>query len=209
MYADVFQFPWMKFGVDAPSRGYELLSQITYTPTKKFKIYARFKKEVKEENDTFENPINTLEQVSKQSGRVEVNYKITSAIALRNRFELSEFIKAKSREYGYLAYQDFIYDPMQSKFSGNIRFAVFNTPGFNSRIYAYENDVLYSYSISAYQHRGTRFYINGRYLLKRGLDLWLKYSLSSYTDLDKIGSGLDEINGSHRSEIKLQFRYQF
>ena len=209
MYADLFQFPWMKFGVDAPSRGYELLSQITYTPTKKFKIYARFKKEVKEENDAFENPINTLEQVSKQSGRVEVNYKITSAIALRNRFELSEFIKAKSREYGYLAYQDLIYDPMQSKFSGNIRFAVFNTPGFNSRIYAYENDVLYSYSISAYQHRGTRFYINGRYLLKRGLDLWLKYSLSSYTDLDKIGSGLDEINESHRSEIKLQFRYQF
>ncbi|MBC7915634.1 MAG: hypothetical protein H7Y07_16110 [Pyrinomonadaceae bacterium] len=208
-YADLFRFPWMKFGVDAPSRGYELLSQITYTPTKKFKIYGRFKKEVKEENDDFENPINTLEQVSKQSGRVEVNYKISSGIALRNRFELSDYRKAKSKEFGYLAYQDLIYDPLQSKISGNIRFAIFNTPGFNSRIYAYENDVLYSYSITAYQHRGTRFYINGRYLLKRGLDLWLKYSLTSYTDLDNIGSGLDEINGSHRTEIKLQFRYQF
>jgi hypothetical protein len=209
MYADLFRFPWMKFGVDAPSRGYELLSQVTYTPTKKFKIYGRFKKEVKEENDDFENPINSLEQVSKQSGRVEISYKISSGITLRNRFEFSDYKKAETQEYGYLAYQDVIYDPLQSKISGNIRFALFNTPGFNSRIYAYENDVLYSYSVTAYQHRGTRFYINGRYLLRRGLDLWLKYSLSSYTDLDKIGSGLDEINGSHRSEIKLQFRYQF
>ena len=209
LYADMFRYPWLKFGVDAPSSGNELFSQITYNPNKKFKIYARIKRESKEENDDFLNAINTLKKVNKLSGRLEINYKISSGISLRNRFELINYKKADINDYGYLAYQDIIYDPMQSKISGNIRFAIFNTPGFNSRIYAYENDVLYSYSIVAYHHSGTRFYVNSRLKLKRGLDMWLKYSLSAYTNLDKIGSGLDEIKGSRRSEIKLQFRYQF
>ena len=209
LYADMFRYPWLKFGVDAPSSGNELFSQIMFAPNKKFKIYARIKRESKEENDDFLNAINTLKKVNKLSGRLEINYKISSGISLRNRFELINYKKADINDYGYLAYQDIIYDPMQSKISGNIRFAIFNTAGFNSRIYAYENDVLYSYSIAAYQHSGTRFYVNSRLKLKRGLDMWLKYSLSAYTNLDKIGSGLDEIKGSRRSEIKLQFRYQF
>mgnify|MGYP003297920873 CR=1 FL=1 len=172
-------------------------------------VKAYKNEEEKEENDDFLNTINTLEQVCKQSGRLEIEYKITSGITLRNRFEVSDYKKSKINEVGFLAYQDLIYDPLQSKFSGNIRFAVFNTPGFDSRIYAYENDVLYSYSVLAYQHSGIRFYFNGRLQLRRDVDMWMKYSLSSYSNLDKIGSGLDEITGSHRSEIKLQFRYQF
>ncbi|WP_245580856.1 helix-hairpin-helix domain-containing protein [Daejeonella oryzae] len=208
-YADLFKFPWMKFGVDAPSSGYEIFSQVTYSPNKKFKIYARIKRELKDENDHLINEVNGLEQVCKQSGRLEINYKIIQGISLRNRFEVSNYQKSEINDLGYLAYQDIIYDPMQSKLSGNIRLAFFKTEGFNSRIYAYENDVLYSYSIMAYQNSGVRFYFNSRYQLRRGVDLWFKYSLTNYKDLDKIGSGLDEINGSNRSEVKFQFRYQF
>ena len=98
---------------------------------------------------------------------------------------------------------------MSSKISGNLRFAIFDTEGFNSRIYAYENDVLYSYSVPAYQGRGLRCYLNGRYTISRGLDIWLRYALLSYTDQQTIGTGLDKIEGNKRSDIKLQVRYQF
>ena len=33
-YGDYFKFPWLKFRVDAPSRGYEVLGQVVYTPSK-------------------------------------------------------------------------------------------------------------------------------------------------------------------------------
>ncbi|HEY0668316.1 MAG TPA: helix-hairpin-helix domain-containing protein [Sphingobacteriaceae bacterium] len=209
-YFDVFTFPWMKFRVDAPSKGYELSSQLVYTYSKKLRVSARYRLQVKEENDEAEETVNTLEQTKRQNLRIDLNFKVGESFTLRNRAEVSEYKKGIwHSENGYLAYQDLIYNPMQSKLSGNFRFAIFDTPGFDSRIYAYENDVLYSYSSPAYQNSGVRYYFNIRYTLKKGIDLWAKYSLTSYTDLEEIGSGLDMINGNKKSEIKLQLRYQF
>ena len=108
-----------------------------------------------------------------------------------------------------MVYQNLICNPMQTRLSGNFRFAIFDTPGFDTRIYAFENDLLYSYSSPAYQDSGLKYYINTRYTLRKGLDLWLKYSVTDYTDLTEIGSGLDRIAGSKKSEIKMQLRYQF
>jgi len=37
----------------------------------------------------------------------------------------------------------------------------------------------------------------------------VRYSITRYKDLDVIGSGNDQIAGPRRSEIKVQFRYQY
>ena len=141
---------------------------------------------------------------------MESSNKITPLFTLRNRIELTEYLKeTQKKELGWMIYQDIIYDPMNSRFSGNMRIARFETPGFNTRIYAYENDVLFSYSVPAYQNKGLRFYVNGRYGFTRKMDIWVRYSLSKYRDLNEVGSGLDQISGSRRSEIKVQFRYQY
>jgi hypothetical protein len=210
IYSDYFRFPWLKFGVDAPSMGYELFGQLNYSPSKNTKWAIRYKLEQKQDNDEEDNAINVLQDVRKQSYRFEFSSKITELFTIRNRVELSDYKRElKKRELGWMAYQDIIFKPMQSRYSGNLRLAFFNTPGFNSRIYAYENDVLYSYSVPAYQNQGIRFYLNGRYSLSGKMDLWFRYSLSKYNSIDIIGSGNDQIAGSKRSEIKLQLRYLF
>lgn len=207
-YSEFFRFPWLKFGVDGPSSGYELFTQVNYSPNKGLKISGRFKQQIKEENSEVLN--GGLEAVDKQNFRFEIMYKVSDSFSLRNRAELVRYHKKPSgMEFGYLSYQDIIYDPLSSKFSANVRFAVFETPGFNSRIYSFENDVLYSYSIPAYQGKGIRFYINGRYTLVRGLDIWLRYALANYSDQQTIGTGGDLINGNQRSDIRMQIRYQF
>lgn len=207
-YSEFFRFPWLKFRVNGPSSGYELFSQLNYSPNKGLKISARVKQQIREENSEV---LNTgLEPVDKQNFRFEIIYKVSDSFSLRNRAELVRYQKGVSgTELGYLSFQDIIYDPMSSKFSGNVRFAIFETPSFNSRIYSYENDVLYSYSVPAYQGKGIRFYINGRYTLVRGLDIWLRYALVNYLDQQTIGSGNDLINGNQRSDVRIQIRYQF
>jgi hypothetical protein len=89
------------------------------------------------------------------------------------------------------------------------RFAIFDTDGYNSRIYAYENDVLYSFSIPAYYSQGTRFYIIGKYSIGKKVDLWLRYAQTYFTNTTSIGSGLDLINGPTRSDIRAQIRLRF
>lgn len=209
-YSDFFRFPWLKFRVDAPSKGYEIFAQCSYAPNKKFKLICRFKQQVKEENSDELNYTAALEAIEKQNYRLEINYKVNDSFSLRNRAEILQYNKFSAKaEFGFLTYQDIIYDPLSSKFSWNIRFGIFDTAGFNSRIYAYENDVLYSYSVPGYQGSGLRFYINGRYTIKRGLDIWLRYALLSYADQEIVGTGNDMIRGNHRSDIKFQLRYQF
>lgn len=207
---DFFRFPWFKFRVDGPSQGHELLTQLTYSFNKNLKVAGRFRLQQKEENSTEDNFTGGLEVVQKQNYRIELNYRVSNSFSLRNRAELSTYTKGRNaKEFGFLSYQDVIYNPLNSKFSGNMRFAVFDTGGFNSRIYAFENDVLYAYSVPAYQGRGMRCYLNGRYTPGRGVDVWLRYALLNYSEQETVGSGNDMISGNRRSEVKVQLRFQF
>jgi hypothetical protein len=209
-YADLFKSPWLKFRVDAPSSGHEMLGQFTYAPNKVTKFIFRYKLEEKEQNTSSDAIINFLEYVRKQNYRFEIQYKVNKNFNLRNRAEVVQFKRQSSgNSFGFLMYQDMIYAPDNSKLSGNIRFALFETEGFDTRIYTYENDVLYGFSIPGFQDKGVRFYLNARYNIKRGVDVWLKYSVTKYNDVETVGSGLDLIDGNLKSEIKAQVRYQF
>lgn len=209
-YADYFKFPWLKFRIDAPSDGYETLGQLTYTPNKTLKAFLRYKYEVKQQNTSLAVPINYLEAVHKSAYRGDISWKLSQSIALQNRIEVSQFKKGSANtEFGYLIYQDVAYEPMFAKFSGNIRLAYFNTASYDSRLYAYEDDVLYNFSFGMYSGKGFRTYVNLKYKLGKRLTLWTRYAMFFYPKLATVGSGLDEINGNRKTDVKLQIRYQF
>jgi hypothetical protein len=210
LYADYFKFPWLKFGIDAPSQGFEALAQLAYTPSKTFKASLRYKTELKQQNTTNIAPIRYLEDAEKQSFRIDVNWKLTKTLKLQNRAEAASYQKANAKlELGYLIYQDVAFAPSNSKFTTNIRLAYFNSPSYNSRLYAYEDDILYNFSFGMYNGIGFRYYLNIKYKLVKSLDIWLRCAQFRYQNVSSIGSGLDEINGSKKTEVKLQMRYQF
>lgn len=210
IYGDYFRFPWLKYRVDSASSGYELLSQLTYTPNKIFKSVFRYKRELKQQNPDAGSGILGLQQVLKQSCRLEFNWKVNRRYNFQQRTEISQYQKGiKNKEYGFLIYQDASYAPMSAALSGNIRLAYFQTDSYNSRIYAYEDNVLYGASSGNYSGKGIRSFLNIRYKAMRKMDLWARYALFVYRDVEKIGSGLDEIEGNKKAELKLQIRYQF
>jgi hypothetical protein len=210
LYADYFKFPWLKFRVDAPSDGYEVLAQLTYTPTKTFKAFLRYKSEIKQQNTDLEVAVNYLDQVKRESYRGDASWKLSKSISLQNRLEVSQFNKGDAKaEYGLMIYQDIDYSPMFAKLSGNMRVAYFNTPSYNSRIYAYEDNVLYNFSFGMYSGKGFRTYLNLKYKLAKRINVWARYALFLYKDAETVGSGLDEIIGNKKTDVKLQVRYQF
>ena len=77
------------------------------------------------------------------------------------------------------------------------------------RIYAYENDILYAFSIPAYYGNGFRTYLNMKYSLSGKVECWLKFANTHWTDRDIISSGYNQINGSNKTELKLQLRLKF
>jgi hypothetical protein len=118
--------------------------------------------------------------------------------------EIVWFDKGDERSNGFLTFFDFIYKPLMKPFSGNIRLQYFETDDYDSRIYAYENDVLYSYSIPVFYDKGYRYYINLNYDLSKKISIWFRWAQTIYPDKKIIGSGLDEINGNKKSDFKVQ-----
>jgi hypothetical protein len=210
-YADYYKFPWLKYLVDAPSYGKDFLAQLTFAPNRQLEIYSRFRNEVKQVNQPNNITVtNYLVRIPKQSWRTQWNYEIDRSIIIRNRVELLWFgKKGANEECGFLSFFDFIYKPRLKSYSGGIRLEYFETDGYNSRIYAYENDLFYSYSVPALFDKGYRYYINLSYDLKEYLSFWLRWGQTVYRDRGSIGSGLDEIFGNQRSEIKLQALFLF
>lgn len=207
-YADVFKFPWLKYLVDAPANGKDFLTQVTYTPNKQTEIYSRFRYESRQANQSGNSTVtNFLVFLPRQNWRTQVSFKPNQFLTVRSRAEMLWYDKkGNNSERGFLGFVDVGYKPMLKPFSGILRLQYFETDGYNSRLYAYENDVLYSYSIPAFFDKGFRYYLNLNYDLTRKLTLWLRWAQTLYSDKQNIGSGLDEIEGNSRSELKLQLR---
>lgn len=210
-YYDRFIFPWMKFQVDAPSYGYEVMAQLTYVPTKKIELYGRYRQRNRFRNTPEDiDDIDFIVAENQNNYRFNAIYNITPSIRLRNRVEFTTYKRGNNpTENGYFIYQDIIYKALSSPLSFSFRYAIFETDNYNTRIYAYENDVLYAYSIPAFYDNGTRAYLTLRYTIVKNIDLWLRYAQTFYYHRNTIGSGLEQINGNTRSEVKAQVRFRF
>ena len=210
-YMDIYNFPWLKYLVDAPSRGKDFLAQITFTPNRQIEVYTKYRSETKQGNQPDNiGATNYLVELPRQNWRTQVSYKINQSIVLRSRTELLWYDKnGANAEKGFLTFFDIVYKPLLKKYSGNMRFQYFETEGYNSRIYAYENDVLYYYSIPGFFNKGYRYYLNLNYELNSRVSCWLKWSQTIYKNIGSIGSGLDEIPGASKSEIRVMARIIF
>lgn len=208
-YFDFFQFPWLKYQVDAPTKGYEMFAKLDYAPSRNITTYLQYRFEQKGKN--LSGNTTNIDQIinhDKHNLRLHFDYALSSQLSLKSRVEFS-FYQNHEFNKGFVIYQDIVYKPEIIPLNFHFRLAFFDTDNYDTRIYAYENDVLYAFSIIPYYGQGLRYYFNLSYDINRYLSIWLRFSQTYYTDRDVISSGLGEIDGRTRSEIKVQVRAKF
>ena len=212
IFYDQFEFPWLRYRTDAPSRGKDFFTQLQYKFDRSNELQFRYRHREKPVNlsqleDEMIPPVGTQ---YKRNYRLTFMHRYSSTLQLRSRVELSDYYRDKQdNETGFLAYQDVIIRPKAGWWRLTLRYALFDTESYDARIYAYENDVLYAYSIPAYFGRGVRYYALFQVEAGRWFDIWLRYSLTRWNDRQVVSSGLNEIDGNTRSEVKLQVRLKF
>ena len=210
-YADLYRFPWLKYRTDSPSRGSEYQLQSDYTAGKFVKMYLRFRFRSKQINAS-ENtgPVNILEEGTSMTLRYQADWQVSNFMNLKSRFEWLRNRNGNiSPGYGYLLSQILSGKLPGKHFSLAFLYALFDTDSYNERIYAYESDVLYGYSVPSYSGKGLRCCLLAEWSPFRWLDLWVRYAQTWYSDRNVIGSGLDMINGNTKSEVEVQLRTRF
>lgn len=204
-YYDKFRFPWLRFRTEAPSDGYEYLARFNYRPARSILLYFQLRQEEKQLTVGPDNSnLNRLETGRKNNYLLNLDYSVNSWFTMKSRIQYSNYDLAGQYTEGIALIQDFNFEFWKMKLSS--RFAIFDTDDYENRQYVYERDVLYGFSIPAYNGLGTRNYILLQYNHTKRLNFWVRYARFNYRGVETIGSGLDEIDGNTRTEIKLQVR---
>lgn len=204
-YYDKFRFPWLKFGADAPTQGYEYLLRISYRPIKTVLLYVQYREESKEKNQKSNfTPIDFVIPALRKNYLFNIDYPAIKYITFQSRVQFSSCLQSNAPTYGYAIIQDITMELSKLKLSGRV--ALYDTDNYDNRQYVYEKDVLYAFSIPAYYNRGIRNYLLAQYAITSKIDFWVRYARTSLSDKETISSGLEEINKPHKTEIKAQIR---
>ena len=210
-YFDQWRFPWLRYQTDAPSSGYETLGQVTWRPQRGFELYVRARFQKRQRNTRDDVPgVDPLVDVDQSNYRFNATYKVSESVSLRTRVEAVDYRRTNEPvEHGFIIYQDLVHRPLRSKVEITLRAALFETDSYDARVYAYESDLIGVFSIPPYYGRGMRWYAMLRFKPLRRVDVWLRYGAWLYNDQDRISSGLQEIAGDRRSDLKMQVRVRF
>lgn len=168
-YGDVFYFEGAKFGIRQPrTMGYEVLGQAEYTDgchSALLSWRSRHKGDMRTHR-----------------ARAEYTYTLANwRWHTRADLSLGKQIGGYDPGYGLSLCQDIEYRVSAIPMVIQLRLQGFDVPQWDNRIYTYENDVLYAFSIPATYGVGGRCYANMRYRLTEQLSLYFRISETIYT----------------------------
>ncbi len=210
-YYDQWKHPWLRFQVDAPSRGHEYRARLTYYLKRRLRSYIEVRNEVKERNaPDNETSFNVVIPYRLFQTRLHFAYNVSKSLELRTRFDYGfAENEVEGQQRGFVVLQDILFRPAGFPLSFTSRFALFDTDSYDIRFYHFENALLYNFSVPAYYNKGSRFYFNLRYRPFKALMVEGRIAQTFWTDRPTIGSGLEEIDGPVRTEVGAQIRYIF
>jgi hypothetical protein len=201
-YVDSYRFPYMKYQIYAPTHGNDCSLQLNFVPNRLLSMSLRYRNNYREYSDN-NNVVKQTSGQRKNNIRWQGNFSVSKNIALKTN---AEYVITNSnvQKEGFLMYQDFVYRTPNSRFTATFRYAWFNTDSYDERMYAYESDLLYIFSVPAYYYKGNRFYVMCSYKINEHITAWLRMSNTSYFDRQTIGSGGEEIYGNNKADIRAQ-----
>jgi hypothetical protein len=136
-----------------------------------------------------------------------LDHQFSSQWSMKSRIQASSFELSGVKTSGFALVQDLQGQWEKVRISGRI--ALFDTEDYENRQYVYEKNVLWAFSLPTYFGQGFRYYLLGQWRISPQLTLWARWAKTTYTDRDRIGTGLQEIVGNTISETTAQLRYQF
>ena len=205
---DLFSFPWWKYRISKPSQGVDGLFQVTFTPNKWWSMYANYRLKRKERDVTGSGGETILPTLHHK-----VRYRLSYAQglwSLRTTVDYNRFVQAPLQcSQGWQVTQmcgvRLPFLPLAVTLQGTY----FHTDDYDSRVYAYEKGLLYTFYTPSFYGRGFRFSAHLRYDFRNWLMLIAKFGQTLYQDRKEIGSGNDLIRGNKKSDLQVQVRLKF
>jgi hypothetical protein len=184
-YSDVFTFPWLSYYSDKPLNGNENFILLEYSATKDFELEIRYRYNQRDKNQSSENISSVpTRNFVKQNLRLQLRYNANTNLVFTSRVEYCQSGFSGSKiNTGYLAFTDFDYRPYKET-SLSFRYTFYSIGDYESRIYAYEDDLLYSFAVPSFSGNGQKAYIMLRQKISETFTFWLRYDFTNNFSAD-------------------------
>ena len=196
--ADHYRIPWPRYRSSSPSTGSRIEIRGEYQPRDNLSLRLTCTSSSREYDAPTET--GTPSSVTHMRQQLGVVFDISPSGTLRFTTRASVSHMAPSQETGYLLSQDFCYSFRAVPLKLWFRYALCSTGGWDSRLYAWENDLLSSFSIPALYGEMTRSFVMLSWKPAGRIEVRVKYGLTD--------SGSDSGVGL-RQEVKGQVRIGF
>lgn len=192
-YCDFFRLGWLTSQVYNPSWGQEYSIKLSHQISHSATMLLNFKSKTKMKNSTDDHVFSHYPIFyTKRSLNFQITYGISEGITFSDRAAYSHYCNDDGADSsGYLLCHDVSYKPEDKPYSLTLRYALFSSDDYNSRISVYENDVLGAFSIPSLNGTGQRVYLLGK--------LKLFGSLSLYSRI-----GLTLVDGETKTDLKVE-----
>jgi hypothetical protein len=193
--SEIEYFPWLRYRCSAPSMAKRYEIKIRYYPSDRltFETLYNYRFSMVDSQDDFGIP--KQDEIITQSIRGSVKYSPADNITFVTRIDFKAVDPSGSR--GSLLLQDINIRLKKVPVSLWMRYCIFNTGGFESGLYTWENDLLYSFNIPVMYGSGNRAYLMISCKIGDKGELRLKYgTMTSVT----------KISFNEFREFRIQFK---
>ena len=173
---------------DIWKNGYEAIAQADFIPKKDYRMHMRFRVKSKDEKNTYSLRWNMIYTVGQWKMKTQADGNLVSG--------------KSGWSYGWSLLQDVEYKFIEIPIVLQLRAQAFDAQKWDNRVYIYENDILYAYSIPFVYGLGGRFYVNARYKINDIFSVYLRVSETIY----QYGWAMDHNKKSTRTDVHALLR---
>ena len=201
-YADYAYMPWPCYQISEQSHVWDFFVQGDYQ-LRKWTFSGRVRARLRQ-RDNAENT--ALEANNDYHGRLSANCALSGTCSMKSQLDLCQSVNRQT-DRGWMFSESFDYRRERLQF--NVLAGYFNTDSYASRIYLMERQLAYEYLFPSFYGNGVRLCLTGLYDLTGHLRLSAKLGYTDYFDRAVVGTGLQQINASHATDLDLQVRWRF
>ncbi|MGE5418951.1 MAG: hypothetical protein ACM3UT_02150 [Chloroflexota bacterium] len=191
---DLRNYPWLRFRTSSPSQSVKEEIRVKYIPSENLSIEGLYNFRLSMNDGPDESGIPIVEELRSNYGRAVFRYSPAEDITLTTRIDFKSVIS--SGDNGMLLSQDVSWSKDKFPLSFWFRYCLYRTDSWDARLYAYENDLLYSFSIPALSGEGSRSYLMVKYKAGDFAEFRMRYGVTS---ADIVG----------KEDVRLQVRLFF
>ncbi|MBK7030926.1 MAG: helix-hairpin-helix domain-containing protein [Bacteroidales bacterium] len=210
-YTDFQKYSWLRYRVDSPSLGSSQGIELLFTLGRKGETRLRYKNSINAMNRDVElEKVQKIGYSKKQDFQWTLSYQPLPWLRIGNKVYISQLQSADAaKEKAYMISQDLKIQAFDSKLGFMLRYTMFDTDSYESRLYSYENDLPSSFSVPALNGRGSRYYLMLQLNVIKDTDIWIRYSRTCFPSATHISEGSSQIASDHKSDIRLMVSFRF